>query len=60
MKGAVSTDLIHFALLIGSRATTTLIGRGRSWTAVLFAQCPAVTRPLRIPPIEPSAGASVI
>ena len=31
-------DLIHFASWIGSRAATRLIGRGRSWTVVAYAQ----------------------
>src|ERR1035437_1239972 len=52
-------DLIHFALL-DWLAPTRLIGRGQSWTVVPSARCTAGTRPVRIPPIGPSAGASAI
>ena len=53
-------DLIHFALLIGSLAAASSIGRARSSTVVLSAPCAAVRRLVPIPPIAPSEAASII
>ena len=40
------------------RIPRAVIGRGRSWTVVPSARCTAVPRPVRIPPIGRSPGAS--
>jgi hypothetical protein len=53
-------DLMHFALLDWLARSARLIGRGRSWTVVPSAPSTAVTRPVQIPLIGPSAGASAI
>src|SRR5262245_24135693 len=53
-------DLIHFALLDWLARENQINGRGQSWTVVPSARCTAVTRPGRIPPIGPSAGASAM
>src|SRR5215204_3226176 len=53
-------DLIHFALLDWLARQGKLIGRGRWSIAVPSGQCMRETRLVRIPPIGPSAEASVI
>ena len=45
---------------IGSRDPAVLTGPKQSWTVLLSALCTAVTRPVLIRPIGPSAGASVM
>ena len=53
-------DLLHSRCWIGWLATTRSIGRGRSWMVAPCEPCVGEARRVRIPPTEPSEGATAM